>query len=550
MKATYHWLKTSFPFTIKKDIGIKMKPLFTLLLIICCCSHSFRAQTPADLPFTISLEEVTHPDWTGLHSFAFAKWDGYWIIVAGRSNGLHGFFPFTGFPEQTANQHIWLMDPETGDFWQSDLFALPDSVAAGLQSSNPQYVQKEDKLYVFGGYGKAGGSDDFITFDQLTVLDLPTLVDALQMNKSILPAIHAIEDDRLKVCGGEAHQLGEWTYLVGGHDFNGLYSQGNAPAFTQAYTNEIRRFKLGVDAVGWPTLTEYESFADPEFHRRDLSVAPCILPNGEEGLCAYGGVFKPDADLPYLHPIYISEQDIEVNTDYEQLMSQYTCPVLPVYDAMKDEMHSVFFGGLSYHTYDRVSQKFELAELIPFIRSFTLMSRAADGSTQERVLDAQFDELLGTNAKLVLAKNVSLYAEGIIDLNSIETPQMVGYIFGGIKAVIPNITPSSASQRLFKIWLTPSTITANEEPSTQEALARVFPNPFRGAAQVDLVKSTVWTEVVLTNTLGRTLLRVRGNQTEEIADQLALKLDQLSPGHYQLWLRTPDQSQRLSLLKF
>lgn len=526
-----------------------MKALITLVLVLCFCCHPFEGQTQEDLPFTISLEEITHPDWTGLHSFAFAKWDGYWLIVAGRSNGLHGFFPFTGFPEQTANQYIWLMDPESGDFWQRDLLALPNSVAAGLQSSNPQYVQKEDKLYVFGGYGKAAGSNDFITFNQLAVLNLPILVDALLAGKSIVPAIRTIEDDRLKVCGGEAHQLGEWTYLVGGHDFNGLYSQGDSPGFTQAYTSEIRKFKLGIDAEGLPEVTAYEAFTDPEFHRRDLSLASCVLPNGEAGLCAYGGVFKPDADLPYLHPIYIGEANIQINTDYAQLMSQYTCPILPVYDAMKGEMHSVFFGGLSYHTFDRNSQKFELAELIPFIRSFTLMSRTADGNTKEQVLENQFDELLGTNAKMVLAENVSHHLEGIIDLNSIETPQMVGYIFGGIKAVIPNITPSSASNRLFRVWLTPSTITASEERPTKGALATVFPNPFTASTHLEWLTLVGTAEAVLTNTLGQTLLRLEEKDLDVITNEIELKMSQLRPGHYQLWLRTTDQVQRLSLLK-
>ncbi|MBP8249782.1 MAG: hypothetical protein KAX72_06740, partial [Chitinophagales bacterium] len=42
-------------------------------------------------PFTITLEEVTYSDWPGIHSFALGEWDGRWLIMTGRTGGLHGF---------------------------------------------------------------------------------------------------------------------------------------------------------------------------------------------------------------------------------------------------------------------------------------------------------------------------------------------------------------------------------------------------------------------------------------------------------------------------
>lgn len=502
-----------------------------------------------DLAFTVSIEDVTPANWPGLHSFAFAEWQEYWIVVAGRSNGLHGFFPFTGFPEQTANNQIWVLDPTTGNLWQKGLEDLDAAVAAALQSSNPQYVQKEDKLYVFGGYGKELATDSFVTFDQLTVIDLPILVNAIQNGTSIAEAVNSSTDNRIRLCGGEAHQLGEWTYLVGGHDFNGLYSQNGTPAFTQEYSSEIRKFQLTITADGLPQIIAYESFTDPEFHRRDLNVAPCTLEGGEEGLCAYGGVFRPDADLPYLHPIYISENGIEVNEEYDQLMSQYTCPILPVYDIAQDEMHSVFFGGLSFHTYDTEMQTFVEEELIPFIPSFTMMSRAADGTTQEQVLNTAFDELLGTNAKLVLLKDVPLSSEGVIDLNSITQTQEVAYIYGGIKALIPNITPSSASNRLFKVWLHPNTTTTSSEVITEREMAKIYPNPFSYTVQLQWLLPSEKVDVLLTDALGRHLLDLKTASTVEIRGRVENTLTYLPGGYYQLWLRTNDWQQRLPIIK-
>ncbi|MGH1433534.1 MAG: hypothetical protein ACRBG0_03645 [Lewinella sp.] len=524
-----------------------MKTHFLLFVLLFQCNLGFSQSD--DLAFTVSIEDTTPANWPGLHSFAFAEWQGYWIIVAGRSNGLHGFFPFTGFPEQTANNQIWVLDPVTGDLWQKGLEDLDPSVAAPLQSSNPQYVQKEEKLYVFGGYGKDTATDLFVTFDQLTVIDLPTLINAIQNDTNVAEAVNSITDERIRLCGGEAHQLGEWTYLVGGHNFNGLYSQSGAPAFTQEYSSEIRKFQLTTDAEGTPQVIAYEAFSDPEFHRRDLSVAPCILEGGEEGLCAYGGVFRPEADLPYLHPIYISENGIEINEDYEQLMSQYTCPILPVYDMAQDEMHSVFFGGLSFHTYDAESQTFVEEELIPFIPSFTMMSRAADGTIREQVLNTEFDELLGTNAKLVLFEDVPLSSEGVIDLNSITETQEVAYIYGGIKAVIPNITPSSASNRLFKVWLHPNTSTASSEVLAEREIAKIQPNPFSYTVQLQWLLPSPKVDALLTDALGRSLLDLRAVSTEKVSRETENMLTNLPGGYYQLCLRNHHGQQRLPIIK-
>ena len=61
-------------------------------------------------PFTITLEEVTYSDWPGIHSFALGEWDGRWLIMTGRTGGLHGFLPPTPFPIIDANKQIHLFD--------------------------------------------------------------------------------------------------------------------------------------------------------------------------------------------------------------------------------------------------------------------------------------------------------------------------------------------------------------------------------------------------------------------------------------------------------
>lgn len=76
------------------------------------------------------------------------------------------------------------------------------------------------------------------------------------------------------------------------------------------------------------------------------------------------------------------------------------------------------------------------------------------------------------------------YENGVIKLDAVPGRMLAGYIFGGIKALIPNITPSSASNRLFKVYVQPQRITSSEYLSTIHF--SVFPNPYTDAVSIRL----------------------------------------------------------------
>ncbi|MBK7883899.1 MAG: hypothetical protein IPJ81_08890 [Chitinophagaceae bacterium] len=48
-------------------------------------------------PFNISLEPITITGLGGLQSFAFGQYDGKWLIIGGRLDGLHRRQPFAAF---------------------------------------------------------------------------------------------------------------------------------------------------------------------------------------------------------------------------------------------------------------------------------------------------------------------------------------------------------------------------------------------------------------------------------------------------------------------
>lgn len=434
---------------------MKNHPIYCLLLCLLCINTTY-SQSALAPPFSIELEEQTVASWPGLHSFAFGQWDGKWVFIAGRTNGLHGFFLATGFPPAHANKHIWVMDPVTSDYWSYDVEQLPLSLAEVLQSTNGQYTQNGQYLYHTGGYGKSLQSADFITYPTLTAIDLSLLVPAIINGQDPSAAFEQIEDERMRICGGEMLKMGAYYYLVGGNDFSGRYSDDETPEFVQVYSNQIRKFSIEHTPTGL-SINDYSVTEDEtNLHRRDFTLAPFIDTDGNEALACYGGVFRTDANLPFVEPIYIYEEEVLVDHSYAQKMSHYTCPLIPIYDAQQQNMYSIFFGGISWHYYDRENQSFVQDDLVPFIDDITVLTRFASGQTEEYVVDTQFDEYLGTNAKFILDENAPHFSNKVIDYEQIEERTLLGYIYGGIHAELRNFTPSTASNRLFAVYLTPS----------------------------------------------------------------------------------------------
>ncbi len=521
----------------------RMKFFFSFFLACACIFPT--SLFSQNLPFTLELEEATHEDWPGLHSFAFGKWEGKCVFVAGRSNGLHGFFPFTAFPSSDANPYIWVMDAASGETWNWDVNDLAPDIQGQLLSSNPQYFQKDNFLYMTGGYGKVPASDDFITWPKLTAFDLEILIPLIINGQDPSPAIRQYTDERFRICGGEMHELGEDVFLVGGHDFAGLYSSNGVPTFTQTYTSEILRFRIednGTDLA----IQDFTVFQGPEFHRRDGNLAALMMPDGSPALGVYGGVFKPDVDAPYLHPIYISPNEIEVDSSYFQKMSQYTCALLPMFDDAAQTMYTVLFGGISLHYYDEASAQLVPDSLMPFINDITTLVRLPDGSHGEHLLDVKFDALLGTNAKFIPADGVPFFDNNVLKINDLTERTLVGYIYGGIHAVIPNITPSDASNRLFKVWLTPA-VSGTEELAEVHLYA--YPNPFSHEISLGLPPNFNPEKIVVTDLSGQTLWQFFPDGSDEAVRQAEAFLRGAKPGVYFLELENGRQKGRLKLVK-
>ena len=145
--------------------GIKVILLITGLVFF---SRS-NAQTT---PFNLILEPVNVDGLVGLQSFAVGQYDGKWLLIGGRLDGLHIRQPFASFDIAGHNTQLIVVDPETLQKWSTSLTSLPVSIQEQLQSTNMEFYQNEDYLYLVGGYGYSATIADNTTFDKLTAVDV------------------------------------------------------------------------------------------------------------------------------------------------------------------------------------------------------------------------------------------------------------------------------------------------------------------------------------------------------------------------------------------
>jgi len=442
-------------------------------------------------PFSIYLEPVSIPALGGVQSFAFGKHAGKWLIIGGRLDGLHRRQPFATFDLAGHNNQLIVVDPISKQKWSAPLTSLPASLQEQLRSTNMQFHQEGRFLYIAGGYGYSSTAGDHVTYDKLTAVDVPEVVNAIVGGQPFAANFRQISDARFAVTGGHLSKIYDTYYLVGGQRFMGRYNPmgpTHGPGFEQQYTDQIRPFRI-VDDGNNLMVTHLPPATDSiNLHRRDYNVTAQILPNGEEGLTAFSGVFQPTVDLPFLNCVNIDSNGYAVNNDFSQYYNHYHCAVLPLYSAQENAMHTVFFGGIAQF-YDSLGTLVQDNE-VPFVKTIARVTRSADGTMAEYKLPVELPALLGAGAEFIAGENLPAYPNGVVKLDELTGDTVhVGYIYGGIASTAPNIfwintgVESGASSTIFKVFVVKNAASSvhNLNPHSIGTLRmRVFPNPNNG----------------------------------------------------------------------
>lgn len=407
---------------------------------------------------TVYAEPYPIPALPGLHSFAAAQYDGKWVLIGGRTDGLHQRQPNTSFLSINNNTKIYVVDPASKNVWSAMVTSLPVELSDQLQSTNMLFCSDSSKLYIAGGYGYSVAAADHKTYASLVVVDLPGLIQAVINGSTINTFFRQLTDNYFALTGGQMAKLGDMFMMVGGQRFDGRYNPNNGPSFTQEYSNQVRKFRLTDNGVTI-SMNYQQSITDAgELHRRDYNMAPQVFPDRKLGYTAFSGVFQTAVNLPFLNTVDIDTVSYYPNASFNQLLNHYHSGKFSVYDSAANRMHSFFLGGMAQFYYD-AGGNLEQDNAVPFVSTIGRVSRDAGGTmTETKVGD--LPGLLGSGAELILNHELPVYANEVIRLNDVNADTVLaGYLVGGIQSIAPNIffvnngTQSTAANTVFKVYL-------------------------------------------------------------------------------------------------
>jgi len=465
--------------------------VFAVLLLVITTSQVFAGDNQTDdlspvlpasgVPFRIQIEKMNFELPVGLHSGVVGVYKGLWILIAGRTNGLHGF-GLDPFPPSEQNTSIYVVNPTTGAVASRSLTdpgsGLSQEQIDTLSVTSPQAYQQDNTLYMTGGYGVDTGTGLFGTKPVLTAIWLPGIVDWVmdQKNKnySVAKNIRQLVDPIFQISGGQMAKLGDLTQLMFGQNFTGVYTDIS----NGAYSEQVRQFKIkntggGLSVDIWPARP---STPNANFRRRDLNILPVILNSNNRlqyGFVAYSGVFTLATGV-WTVPVIINPTgdptmaDPTLTTTFKQAMNHYVSASAGLYSRKYNSMYNIFFGGISYGFYS--GGVFQTDNEIPFINQVTTVKIDQNGSFTQYLMDNEYPVILSTGVNpgnqllfgagaYFIPANIRQYSNSVISLDSLRGATVIGYIVGGIQSTVPDTSvdaDSSASAYVFKVTLTPT----------------------------------------------------------------------------------------------
>lgn len=433
-------------------------------------------QSQTGVPFSVEIELAPFTLPTGIQAFASAVYKDKWIFIAGRTNGLHGFDNVgNNFPPNFQNKTVYIIDPTDGSALSRSIedpsSHLSQEEIDILSVTKSQFFQKGCKLYLVGGYGINTISGEMETKSALTEIDLKKLVKWVETGKpSLKSCIRQTLHPYLQVTGGALFQNSDHDpfLLTLGQNFAGLYQDSS----NGVYTQQIRAFNLVDKGKKLRIIPKDSETTYPDYRRRDLNVVPVILDN-KPSYIALSGVFTL-TDGIWTVPILISadgkskEPDPLSSKTFKQAMNNYNCPAIGLYSAKKKDMYIILPGGISYGYFS--GGVFQTDSEVPFINQVTTIKIDKKKRFSQHLMNGEYPLILSTgtnpgNQLLFGAEaqffpaDVHEFNNGVISLDKIKSPTVIGYIVGGIMSTLPNTVTrldTTASPYVFTVRLIPN----------------------------------------------------------------------------------------------
>lgn len=435
----------------------------------------------ANLPFQVSVELADFSLPNGYHSGVKGVYDGKWVLLAGRTNGLHGFGPTNNFPPSQQNTTVYVVEPLTGAVYSKDLTDPSSGLGQAqidlLSVTSPQGYQRNKTLYMTGGYGVDTATGAFTTKPFLTAIDLPSLIEWVMNPAPVVPAqasFRHLENPIFQVTGGYMDRgEGNLILLIFGQNFLGQYTPGS----NGTYTEQVRRFYIRDDGktLSIKIKKSLPEIPDPNYRRRDLNIVPMVrdlMGESVPSFVALSGVFTEPGGI-WTVPVIVNingkaEMDDPLkDSTFKQGMNNYVSPVLSMYSGHYGSTYMTIFGGLSFGYFD--SSGFQTDEEIPFINQITTVQYDQHAKFTQYLMDATYPVILstasnpgnvllfGAGAQFIPVEHISAYDNGVIKYDHLyKGRSLMGYIVGGIQSTVPNTSQNSdsaASPYIFKVYL-------------------------------------------------------------------------------------------------
>ncbi|MCX6990019.1 MAG: hypothetical protein NTX49_02980 [Chlamydiae bacterium] len=442
--------------------------------------------SPDSLPYEISIELANFQlpsdplNDFGLQSFIHAEYKGKWLLLAGRTSGLHGFpagqIP-PAFPIVNQNTLVYVVDPSNGSVIVRDLLESSSKLTQGqidtLSVTSPQYYQSGNTLYLIGGYGIDTSTGQYSTKSTLTAIDVPGLIHWVETGnpkKSAARCIRQTSHPLLQVTGGFLTKINSHGpyLLVFGQNFPGYYT----PISNGFYTQQVRNFQIVDNGNTLYILPGKQQAPNPNYRRRDLNVIPIIQRGStsyDSGAVVLSGVFTEAGGI-WTVPVLINGDGSSFMPDpsnpntFKQGMNNYSSAHLGLFSKKTGDMFMLLFGGMSYLLPDQTTN----AE-IPFVNTVTTVKIDAQGNMGQYLMGNTYPVinsvvvnpgnvlLFGAEARFIPESNIPSFANGVISLDSLgSTRTLLGYIVGGIQSTLPNTNnqgDSAASPYIFSVFL-------------------------------------------------------------------------------------------------
>lgn len=419
------------------------------------------AEVSAPAPsFVVGVTPATKPGQVpGLQSFVWARQGNKLLLFGGRIEGFHGL---TGdiktFSSRKANSSVFVID--ISNFSYSELKL--DTTNSGLLqffSSNMEFCQNADTLFVTGGYGKKKLADDRsdYTFDRMFAISVSSLIKQVEagdnnIQKSFLASANS---PFVQVTGGELVKQGKSFYLIGGQNFDRLYDRGQ----TGRYTSAVRKFSFSNGVI-----TDTSSVVDTAvLHRRDMAASEIITNTGMM-YAIFGGVFSSNDD-GYQNPVIIIPSANTATVKQSPLLqktSQYDCAIVTVYDSLSNSTNNTLLGGIGKYQYHENTGKWEDGDMgakLPFVKTITQMIYSNQNISENVQLPPNspaLPALLGANAIFIPYTNF-IYQRNVLDYSKITADStVIGIMYGGIKSQQPTsseIYPTSLNNVVYYVYL-------------------------------------------------------------------------------------------------